>query len=183
MNFLVKKDNEQHVVSLFELKQMFDNVSFPNNFQGDAEMGIYPVVERPKPDYNEMTHRLVDAGVQYDEEKDEYYYEYTTELLSQEEQETIFNGYVQRYTATVQQHLDLFARTRNYDNIQSAVSYKGCGVQKFEVEADYCNRMRAQVWATLYTMLDEVLSGNREIPSSSTEVIDMLPVLEWPEIE
>ena len=165
-----------------ELKIEFPDVSLPLNVGNNEDLNFYILNKNEITTYDKINYFPVDQTPVWDDTTGVFVQEQILELKSDEQKQKYIDYLINHFTATVQQHLDLFARTRNYDNIQSAVSYKGCGVQKFEVEADYCNRMRAQVWATLYTMLDEVLSGNREIPSSSTEVIDLLPVLEWPEI-
>lgn len=82
-------------------------------------------------------------------------------------------------TAT-QKRLDVFAQTRNYDDIKSASDYAGCSVPKFSVEGTYCRDIRAETWAKLYEMLAEVEAGTRPVPTGFADVEPELPALVWP---
>jgi hypothetical protein len=82
--------------------------------------------------------------------------------------------------AATQARLDAFARTRSYDDIKSASTYAGCSVPKFNTEGSYCQDRRAETWAKLYEMLDEVNAGTRPMPSSFADVEPELPALAWP---
>ena len=91
-----------------------------------------------------------------------------------EELQTIF-------TAAIQDHLDSFARTRNYDGIMSAASYATSTVPKFRTEGQYAVEARDATWAKGYEILDAVLSGQRPMPTIE-KVIAELPPLAWPEV-
>lgn len=80
----------------------------------------------------------------------------------------------------VQDRLDAFARTRNYDNILSACTYATSSITKFRLEGQYCVDIRDQTWATLYQILDDVQNGIRTMPTDYQEVEPLLPVLVWP---
>jgi hypothetical protein len=82
--------------------------------------------------------------------------------------------------AATQARLDTFARTRNYDDIKSACTYAGCSVPKFNTEGSYCQDRRAETWAKLYDMLDEVNAGTRPMPAGFADVEPDLPTLAWP---
>lgn len=79
-----------------------------------------------------------------------------------------------------QARLDAFASTRGYDDIKSASTYAGCAVPKFDVEGTYCRDARAQTWAELYKLLDEVEAGTRPLPNGFAEIEPLLPELIWP---
>jgi|GEM_PF-1462008 len=85
------------------------------------------------------------------------------------------------FTDAVQTHLDAFAQTRNYDSIMSAATYATSTVPKFRAEGQYAVEARDATWAKGYEILDEVLSGQRPMPSIE-EVIAELPPLAWPEV-
>jgi len=87
---------------------------------------------------------------------------------------------IAQYTAGVQQHLDIFARTRNYDNILSASSYATSKVSKFAAEGQYAVEARDATWAAAYELLAEVEAGTRPMPTLE-EVIAALPELVWPQ--
>lgn len=81
--------------------------------------------------------------------------------------------------SSVQQRLDDFARTKNYDGILSACTYATDPNPKFAQEGQYCVNARSQTWATLYTILEEVTSGTRLPPASYADIEAELPVLSW----
>lgn len=80
-----------------------------------------------------------------------------------------------------QDRLDDFARTRDYDDIKSASDYAGCSVPRFDVEGTYCRNARAETWAKLYDMLDEVNAGTRPMPTGYVDIESELPTLAWPQ--
>ena len=63
---------------------------------------------------------------------------------------------VAQYTAAVQEHLDAFARTRNYDGILSAATYASSTVPKFQAEGQYAVEARDATWAKCYEILAAV---------------------------
>lgn len=86
---------------------------------------------------------------------------------------------VAQYTAAVQQHLDDFARTRNYDSILSAATYAPSTVPKFSAEGQYAVEARDATWAKCYEILAAVEAGSRPTPTLD-ELLAELPVLTWP---
>ena len=86
---------------------------------------------------------------------------------------------IAQYTAGVQQHLDTFARTRNYDGILSAATYATSQVPKFKVEGQYAVEARDATWAKCYEVLAAVESRSRPMPTLD-ELLAELPVLTWP---
>ena len=79
----------------------------------------------------------------------------------------------------VQQRLDDFARTRNYDGILSAATYATSAVPKFAAEGQYAVQARDATWAACYTIMADVQAGMRAMPSVD-DVLAELPALEWP---
>lgn len=86
---------------------------------------------------------------------------------------------IAQYTAGVQQHLDTFARTRNYDDILSAATYATSQVPKFKAEGQYAVEARDTTWAKCYEILAAVEVGSRPMPTLD-ELLAELPVLTWP---
>lgn len=82
--------------------------------------------------------------------------------------------------ASVQNRLDAFARTRNYDGILSACTYATSAVPKFQSEGQYCVNARDATWARLYELLAEVQEGTRPMPSGYSDIEPELPTLAWP---
>ncbi len=86
---------------------------------------------------------------------------------------------VAQYTDQIQNRLDNFAATRGYDGILSACTYATSPTPKFATEGQYCIVQRDATWAEAYTILDEVLSGIRPMPTLE-ELFAELPDLTWP---
>lgn len=78
----------------------------------------------------------------------------------------------------VQKLMDDTAKTRNYDDIFTAISYKDSAVEKFKKEAEACLAWRDLVWVTCYEILDEVVTLKRELPSLE-EILEELPKIDW----
>ncbi len=82
--------------------------------------------------------------------------------------------------AAIQSHLDAKARERDYDGILSLVSYTTSRNPKFYIEGQSGVDWRDVTWVRGYELLDEVMNGTRNIPTSE-EFISLLPVLRWPD--
>lgn len=85
-----------------------------------------------------------------------------------------------RITGQVQERLDNFARTRNYDNCLSACSYATSTNEKFRKEGLYCVASRDETWVTCAQILNEALAGTRPMPENITDFENELPALIWP---
>lgn len=81
-------------------------------------------------------------------------------------------------TDGVQKWMDSVAQTRGYDNIHTACSYVNSTDEIFAREGKACLQWRDVVWRTCYNILDEVMAGEREIPTLE-ELIEELPKLDW----
>lgn len=79
----------------------------------------------------------------------------------------------------VQQRLDDFAKTRNYDGILSASTYASSAVPQFAAEGQYCVGARDATWAKCYEVLAAVQAGTRTMPTLD-ELLAELPALAWP---
>ena len=90
--------------------------------------------------------------------------------------QSVKSGIVQ----AVQQRLDDFAKTRNYDGILSACTYATSTIAKFKAEGQAAVDLRDATWATLYQIMDDVEAGKRPMPSGYSDIEPLLPVLTWP---
>ncbi len=86
---------------------------------------------------------------------------------------------IQGFVGSIQKHLDDFAKTRGYDGIMSACSYATSQVAKFKTEGQYCVEARDATWSTAYDLLDQVQTGEIDVPTEE-EVFAQLPALAWP---
>ncbi|MDF0377707.1 hypothetical protein [Methylophilus sp. YYY-1] len=86
---------------------------------------------------------------------------------------------ITQFTADIQDRLNSFARTRNYDNCLSCCTYAGSVVEKFATEAAYMISRRDAHWQLAYEILADVNAGSRPIPSKE-DLFNELGPLEWP---
>ena len=87
---------------------------------------------------------------------------------------------IAKFTGAIQQRLDDFARTRNYDSILSACTYATSTVAKFKTEGQACVNLRDATWAAAYNILAEVQAGDRPMPVSIADIEADLPAAVWP---
>ncbi len=83
------------------------------------------------------------------------------------------------FTSAVQAHLDAKARERGYDNIRSAISYRGDGNPTFAGEADALFAWRSEVWTYAIGELARFTAGERAAPTIDA-FIGELPAFTWP---
>ncbi|RVJ51273.1 hypothetical protein CN166_28045 [Sinorhizobium medicae] len=84
-----------------------------------------------------------------------------------------------QYSAAIQAHLDAKARERQYDGIQTAITYRGDPNPQFAAEAEALFAWRSAVWTYSTAELVKVLAGERPQPSVEDFMAE-LPVFEWP---
>lgn len=84
------------------------------------------------------------------------------------------------FAKAIQQRLDAFAQTRNYDNILSACTYATSTVAKFKTEGQACVNLRDATWAAAYDVLAKVQAGQRPMPTSIADIEADLPDAVWP---
>jgi len=84
-----------------------------------------------------------------------------------------------RLTSVIQSTLDEKAKERNYDSILSLCTYATSTAVKFSDEGQAGVAWRDEVWAKGYTILDDVESGTRAIPTAD-ELLAELPDFVWP---
>lgn len=87
-----------------------------------------------------------------------------------------------QFTEAIQNHLDAFAQTRDYDNILSATTYAASTVSKFQAEGQYAMEARDATWTKGYEIMEDILTGKRVKPTLE-EMSAELPSLVWPNME
>ncbi|WP_085025603.1 hypothetical protein [Ensifer aridi] len=84
-----------------------------------------------------------------------------------------------QYSAAIQAHLDAKARERQYDGIQTAITYRDDPNPQFAAEGDALFNWRSAVWTYSTAELAKVNAGERSQPSVE-EFIAELPPFTWP---
>ena len=83
------------------------------------------------------------------------------------------------YTRAIQTHLDAQAQARQYDSIQSAVTYIDDPNPTYAAEAAALRDWRSSVWTYALAELARVQAGERVQPSVE-DLVAELPPLAWP---
>jgi hypothetical protein len=81
-------------------------------------------------------------------------------------------------TQLIQQRLDDFAATHGFSSILSACSYISSKIPPFAADAQRCVDLRDATWATAYQIEQQVLAGQRAMPTWP-ELQELLPPLTW----
>ncbi|MCS0497852.1 hypothetical protein NVS89_22435 [Ancylobacter sp. MQZ15Z-1] len=83
------------------------------------------------------------------------------------------------YVAAIQAHLDATAGERQYDSIQTAVTYRGDPNETYAAEAQALFEWRSAVWSYALTELAKVTAGERAAPEIA-DFLAELPAVGWP---
>jgi len=180
MIFINTETNEYPVMEGY-IRQQNPNVSFPRIFTGMPP--FEPVFDSELPVFDADTQELKEGHPSLIDGK----YVRTWEIvqLSQEEilakKEKNIQNRKELLFSRVQNRLDRFASTRNYDGILAACSYATSAHEKFKQEALYCIQARDATWLKFYEILGEMESGVRSSLLSIGDIEAELPTLSWPE--
>lgn len=158
-----------------------------------------PVAIVPAPVVNTLTHEVRELAPQ--QTNGEWHQVWSTVALPQKAVDERTAAAIEELKANIvfntQKRLDVFAATRGYSGTDSLSKYQNLTdeqiaslptedlrsqVSKFRTECQYLALMTAVTWATLYSIMDKVLTGNRAMPSGYADVEPDLPPLEWPAI-
>lgn len=144
---------------------------------------VVPLVENAPPAYDPMTQALSRDGFELAD--GQWQHKWVVTALTAEQQAVKQAEYLANLQTAivnaVQERLDAFARTRNYDNIFTACTYATDeGHPTFQAEGQYCVSARGATWAKLYEILAEVEAQTRPLPSGYADIAAELPALGWP---
>lgn len=151
------------------IRREFPEISFPTPFV--APPPYAPVIDVPPPEYDSFTQQLIEVAPE--ETESGWEKRYIVQPLPLDQIKA-------RVEVAVQSRLDTFARTRGYDGILSACTYASSTHPKFRAEGQYCLSARDATWDKCYSVLAEIESGARPLPTYD-EFLRELPVLSWPD--
>lgn len=173
-------DTGEYPISHEQIRAANPNVSYPAYFEAAA--GYDWVVVAEPPAYNALTQYL-EAGL-------------PMQVLGVWKQAWIVKDFdataiaqrvaaqqqvlIRAITDATQSRLDVFSRTRNYDDILSACTYATSSNPKFKAEGQYCVDVRDATWAKLYAIMADAEQGKRPVPTGYDDIKDELPALVWP---
>lgn len=147
-----------------------------------AAFGVVRVITSAAPDYNPATHALTELDPTQTVDGWATSWQVTPLTAEQIAVNAAASGarLQLEVVAASQARLDDFARTRNYDGILSACTYASSTVPRFAAEGQAAVDLRDSTWATLYTIMGEVMAGTRPMPAGFADVEPLLPALVWP---
>lgn len=183
----INTQTNQYPISEADIRSAYPNTSFPIPFVAPSEYSV--VFPSPYPTYEPVTQYIreiapvLSAKRQYEQQWEvvAIYTDPAEEAAAITAHTALTVQNIQaRIVTSVQERLDNFAKTRNYDSILSAATYATSAIPKFQVEGQYAVNARDNTWATLYSLMGEVMTGTRPMPTGFDDVESELPVLEWP---
>lgn len=181
---LVKFNGQQAVKYPYTLDELYvDNpgVYFPNlTNETLLPFKAASVVVTGAPAHDPNTQAAEPNGCAYNEATGRWETQWSIRALTAAEMQKRLADLQKSIVAQTQKRLDDFAKTRNYDGILSACTYATSSVFRFQMEGQHCVNSRDSTWSALYTVLAEVQSGARPMPSDYADIEPLLPVLEWP---
>lgn len=193
--FYIDISNGRYPLTVSDVKNENPNISFPNEF---TSIGNYCIVEKtPMPEINWITQKIEESTPTLNADG---VWEQTWIVSELEDEQIAANNKThidnikQGIVISTQSRLDCFARSRGYDDVNSASKYKDITddeiallpleeqvlVSKFRAECKYLVTMTMRTWAKLYLILTDVENGLIPVPSSFTDIEHLLPVLQWP---
>lgn len=146
-----------------------------------ASENLRPVIAATQPAFNPLTQKVVEGTPFFNQATGQCEQQWVVVDLTADERVMAMASLQNSIVAQVQDRLDAFARTRNYDGILSACTYATSTVPKFQAEGQYCVNARDATWSSLYAMLAEVQAGTRPVPTSYADIEPELPPLVWPQ--
>lgn len=163
-----------------EIRALNPNVSFGTPFVPPPKYAyVFPT---PVPKYNSATETVSKTAVKTS--KGTYEEAYKVSSLPQDtiaaNLKAATDALKVSIVSQVQARLDNFAKTRNYDSILSAATYATSNVPKFRAEGQFAVDLRDSTWSALYSILADVETGKRPVPTSISDIEQLLPSLIWP---
>lgn len=146
-----------------------DGTQYPGNFPKEDIPGLSRVIQTPAPD----PALFYVAGFSIDADFRQVW------DATPKSAEAIAAALISAVERSVQDRLDAFARTRNYDGILSAASYATSKTPRFAAEGQYCVDARDAHWAACYSIMADVQAGVRPMPTVD-DVLAEMPALAWP---
>lgn len=178
---ITNKAVEKYPYSIDQLRKDNPQTSFPKSPSTEllASYNVFPVVSTGA-QYDPTTQVAEPNGCVFNADRNHWETAWTVRPKTAEELQSAAQALQDSIVQQTQQHLDSFARARNYDGILSACTYATSNIPKFAAEGQSAVNLRDATWAALYQILEEVKAGKREAPTGFSDIEPLLPPLEWP---
>lgn len=170
----IELDTGQYPVTPEQIKERNPQWCFPDPFEPCDGYALVGATEPPV--YDPATEKVVELPPV--EEGSSWVQAWEVRDLTAEEIGEMQQTVLRAVQEEAQRRLDAFAQERRYDGIVSLASYATSKVEQYHKEGQYGVDMRDEVWATLRSIEDAVLAGERPLPTYE-EAISELPDLDW----
>jgi hypothetical protein len=180
----INTKTKKYPLSFLDIQQENPMTSFDATSIPAAYAWVFPT---PTPTYDSLLQYVVEGTPKKTTDKT---YEQTWQVVdkytTQEEidaaiaanEKSKLDAMVREVTQMVQNKLDDFAKSRNYDSILSAATYATSAIPKFQQEGQDAVNVRDTTWASLYKIMTDVMTGKRAVPTIA-DIMAELPVMEW----
>lgn len=179
MKTYINIDTLEYPVYEHVIKQRYKNKSWPSTFIPPAEYQEVLTTNRPVVD--KWLKKVVEISPI--KENDKWYKAWQIIDLSEQEKERIFTialyNIKKDFSEQVQSRLNLFARTRGYDDIVTACSYSLSLDPIFKLEGQRCVELRDATWKKLYEIIAEIGEKRRSFTNNFKDIEIELPSLSW----
>jgi hypothetical protein len=167
--------------SVEQLRRDNSNISFPAelNERALADYNVFYLNEVDKPKFDPSKEEIVELEPINSNGK--WFQAWGVKKLSTEQSNEYFIKISKEISTSLQQLLDHFAKTRGYDSMVSACSYKDSLVKKFATEAKHCIFIRDSAWSKFEEIMADAKAKKRPLPKNLEEIQKEMPSLTWPE--
>ncbi len=169
--------------SIEQLKIDNYNTSFTDTIDTDydllQEYSVYKVNLTQPPTYDTINQKIIEITPILNPTDNSWYQNWEVVEKTPEEVVISIADAKRNLQNAVQNRLDSFAQTRNYNSMLSCCSYATSTNTKFQQEAQYCVQMRDAYWSACYSILQQFESGQRSMPTIE-QLLGELLVLQWP---
>lgn len=138
--------------------------------------GYIPFVENTPPEHNALTHKVNKSLAMID---NNVTYNYELVPLEPEEVMLKMNDLKLFFVSIIEKLLDETVQQKDYKNILHACSYSESSIPQYKAETLAVIYWRDSVWGKTYQIQNEILVGQRAIPTLEQFLAEM-PVMEWP---
>ena len=91
----------------------------------------------------------------------------------------LYLAFVEVVKHRVQKEMDVFARTREYDDVKSACDYVNSVIPTYKAEAQRCIYLRDMTWSQLFNYLNTVRAGSLPLPQKWEDIAAYIPPFTW----
>lgn len=180
---LIHIQNRGHITALYyeveegtkPVPNQFQNVAEQLRVEGRKVIAEYVLVDK---NVNQLLSELHQKAIPEGTSPFDLGYK-TPDILISEVDQVVVDRVLDLVKKHVTSQLNVFAQSRDYDDIISLTTYATSSQEKFRTEGQRGVDLRDQVYGALYGYLGMMMAGEAYIPKSVSEVDALMPALTW----